>query len=81
MAATYLPASRPVRAVIQELSPGGQLLDALTRLADLSGTEPAAVVLQFSDGEVIRDVGLTGPQATALAGAVDRLTRPRQPRR
>jgi hypothetical protein len=45
----------------------------------MSGTDAPAVVLQYSDGEVIDDVGLTGPQAAALAKAVDELTRPRRP--
>jgi hypothetical protein len=44
----------------------------------MSGTDAPAVVLQYSDGEVIGDIGLTGPQAAALARAVDELTRPRR---
>ena len=78
MPAACPPAPARLRAVTQEPSPGSLLLDALTRFASMSGAGVPAVVLQFSDGEVISDVGLDGGQAAALAEAVDRLTRPQR---
>jgi hypothetical protein len=81
MASACLPAPAPLRAVAEELPPGDLLLDALTRFARMSGTDAPAVVLQVNDGEVIGDIGLTGPQAAALAKAVDSLTPPRPLRR
>jgi hypothetical protein len=78
MTAACLPTRGPLRAVTQEPTPGSLLLDALTRFASMSGAGVAAVVLQFSDGEVISDVELDGGQAAALAEAVDTLTRPQR---
>jgi len=67
---------RPVHAAVSPAS--SRLLAALTALSDMSGTADPDVVLQFNDGEVIGDFGLTGPQAEDLARAVERLTRQRR---
>lgn len=78
MTAACLPARGPLRAVTQEPSPGSLLLDALTRFASMSTGGGSAVVLQFSDGELISDVRLDGGQAAVLAEAVNGLTRPQR---